>query len=90
MAIAPVSRSRVERNTREAVDESRASWLLPLERWLPYIVGRSCGAPFLTSPAVGVGMRCAIDAHSYRLGVVVVHIPFALFFLMNSLQFMSI
>ena len=34
-------------------------------------------AHFSLSPAAGVGTRCAIDAHSYRLGVVVVHIPMA-------------
>ena len=39
--------------------------------------GGRVGTLFLISPAAGVGTRCGIDAHSYRLGVVVVHIPIA-------------
>ena len=60
---------RVERDTRETSREL----VMAVRAASPLYSGGDRVARLSVISPVGVGMRCAIDAHSYWLGVVVEH-----------------
>ena len=56
------------RDRRQSID--RESWLWQLELRVTLYSGATCMARLSYLASWGSGMRCAIAAHSYRLGVV--------------------